>query len=298
MSKILVTVLTPTFNRNQTLTRLYDSLVKQTSQSFQWLIIDDGSSDDTHLLFQTLKSNTFTIDYHYKTNGGKHTALNFAHPYIKGDVIVIVDSDDYLLPDAIKTIEHDWEIYSECKDICGLSYFKGFSDGTHLSLNAKNDYYINDDISFRVNNLKMKGDRCEVVRTDLFKEYSFPEFNGEKFISEDMLWNRLAYKYKTVYRNKLIYICEYLKGGLSDTGRKLRLECGNGMATVTKTYLTKRVRLLRRIKSTWLYICYAKCAKWSPYRIIRESGQYLMTILNYPFGWLLYHYWKFKYLNS
>ena len=297
MSEVIVTVLTPTYNRCNTLTRLYNSLVKQTSQSFQWLVIDDGSIDKTSLLFKQFHPTKFLIDYQNKDNGGKHTALNYSHPYIKGEIIVIVDSDDYLLPDAIKTIEEDWELYRNNKEICGFSYFKGFSDGTHLNIKAKEDYYISDHVSYRVNNPKTKGDRCEVVRTDLFIEYSFPEFKNEKFISEDMLWNRLGYKYKTVYRNKLLYICEYLPGGLSDSGRKLRLLCGNGMATVTKTYLTKRVRLVRRNKATWLFICYAKCAKWSTKRIINDSGQKIMTIANYPFGWLLYHYWKHKYLK-
>lgn len=297
MSGTAVTVLTPTYNRKATLPRLYNSLLEQSSFDFQWLIVDDGSSDGTEEYIRGLQSEKFRIDYYWKSNGGKHTALNFSHPYITGEIVVIVDSDDYLLPDAIQTIASEWTMFRNCNDICGMSYFKGFADGTHLSLEAKEDFYIDDDISYRVNNPRIKGDRCEVVRTDLFRAYPFPEYAGEKFISEDILWNRLAYRYKTVYRNKVLYICEYLEGGLSASGRKLRLQSGNGMATATKTYLSSRVRLARRVKATWLFICYSKCAGKKMRYIVVQSGQPILTLFNYPFGWILYQYWKNKYLE-
>lgn len=294
--KYVVTVLTPTYNRADTLPKLFESLQMQTVQNFQWLVIDDGSTDDTENYFNSLPNTDFEINYYKKLNGGKHTALNESHPYIKGSVVVIVDSDDYLLPEAVEIISREWVEYANREDICGMSYFKGFADGTHLSVENDKDIYIADDISYRVNNPKMKGDRCEVVRTDLFRKHPFPVFEGERFISEDMLWNTLAMKHKTVYRNKLIYICEYLEGGLSKTGRKLRLQCGNSMMTVTKTYLNNRVCLKRRIKATWLYICYAMCARKSIKEIVKSSGQMIITISQLPFGVALYLYWKKKYL--
>lgn len=292
----IVTILTPTYNRVNTLPKLFDSLNKQTYQHFQWLVIDDGSIDETETYFKSLPDVEFEIEYYKKQNGGKHTALNAAHPYIKGEVVVIVDSDDYLLPEAVETISREWPEYATCNNICGMSYFKGFADGTHLSVENAEDVYIDDDISYRVNNSKIKGDRCEVVRTDLFKKYPFPVFEGEKFISEDMLWNTLAMNYKTVYRNKLLYICEYLEGGLSKSGRKLRLQCGNSMMTVTKTYLINRVVLRRRIKATWLFICYAMCANKKIREIVKLSGQSFLTITQLPFGIALYLYWTKKYL--
>lgn len=295
MSEYVVTVLTPTYNRINTLPKLFDSLCEQTNQKFQWLVIDDGSTDETEQYFESLPRTRFDIEYHKKTNGGKHTALNASHAFIKGEVVVIVDSDDYLLPDAIEFISEEWPRYRDRDDICGMSYFKGFEDGTHLSVEADEDFYIDDDISYRVNH-SFSGDRCEVTRTDLFKKYPFPVFEGERFISEDMLWNTLAMNYKTVYRNKLIYICEYLEGGLSKSGRKLRLQCPNSMMTVTKTYLIDRVRLKRRIKATWLYICYALCGKTSISEIVKGSGQPFLTATQLPFGIALYLYWAKKYL--
>lgn len=100
MYKYSLTVLTPTYDRAYTLTRVYESLVKQTKQDFQWIIIDDGSSDGTEELIMSFPKTGFELEYHKKSNGGKHTALNYAHQFIKGEMVVIVDSDDYLTDDA------------------------------------------------------------------------------------------------------------------------------------------------------------------------------------------------------
>ena len=168
---LMVTVLTPTYNRVNTLPKLVDSLCRQTRTDFQWLVIDDGSTDDTEAYIEALKQQNlpFEWEYHKKENGGKHTALNAAHPYIKGDVVLILDSDDYLTPDAVETVEQEWSYYLYSRpDIAILNYFRGKKDGTHLSIAHAQDTYIDDDIHYRVNH-HIKGDRCEVVRTDIFK---------------------------------------------------------------------------------------------------------------------------------
>lgn len=293
---IVITVLTPTYNRVNTLPKLYESLCVQTNLDFQWLIIDDGSVDSTEEYIKSLPKTKFVIDYYKKENGGKHTALNASHPYIKGELVVIVDSDDYLLSDAVETISEEWKEYRDQEFICGMSFSKGTEDGKRMTAEAKMDIYIDDHISYRVNQY-IGGDRCEVVRADLFKKYPLPVFEGERFISEDMLWNTLGMKYKTVYRNKLVYMCEYLEDGLSKSGRRLRLQCPNSMMTVTRTYLIDRVKLKKRIKATWLYICYALSGKKSIAEIVKSSGQSFLTITQLPFGIALYMYWNWKYMR-
>lgn len=295
-NNIAITVLTPTYNRVNTLPKLYESLCVQTSQDFQWLIIDDGSVDSTEEYIKSLPKTKFAIDYYKKENGGKHTALNASHKHIKGELVVIVDSDDYLLPDAVEIISEEWKEYRHQECICGMSYSKGTEDGKHMTAEAKVDVYIDDHISYRINQ-HIGGDRCEVVRSDLFKKYPLPVFEGERFISEDMLWNTLGMEYKTVYRNKLVYICEYLEDGLTKSGRRLRLQCPNSMMTVTKTYLIDRVKLKKRIKATWLYICYALCGKKSVVEIVKSSGQSFLTVTQLPFGIALYMYWDWKYMR-
>lgn len=298
MRMVKVSVLTPTYNRKNTLPRLVDSLKKQTRQDFQWLVIDDGSTDETENYFDSLKNANlmFEWEYHKKENGGKHTALNFAHPYIKGDVVLILDSDDYLTEDAIETLEKEWSHYMGISsDIGIINYFKGFEDGTHLSIEHKNDFYIDDDIHYRVNH-RIKGDRCEVVRADIFKRYPFPVYDGENFFSESWLWNKIAMNYKTVYRNKTIYICEYLEGGLSEGGRALRMRSPLGMMDDCRSYLNKEVCVPVRIKEMLLYWVYARCARYSVVKTMQTSGRYLGMLLTLIPGIVIYYCWRYKFL--
>lgn len=295
---IMVTVLTPTYNRAKTLPKLIESLCGQTSTNFQWLVIDDGSTDDTDSIFERLKNYDlpFQWEYHKKENGGKHTALNFAHAYIKGEVVLILDSDDYLTDDAIETVEKEWPLYRNCADICGMSYFKGKKDGSHLSVANAQDVYIDDDIHYRVNQ-KIKGDRCEVVRTVLLKKNPFPVYQGERFFPEGWFWITLAMNYKTVYRNKTIYICEYLEGGLTKSGRALRMKCPLGMMDNCRMYLDNRVCIRRRVKEMLLYWVYARCAGYSLGKTLSTSGRPVGMMLTALPGMMLYSYWKRKYLK-
>lgn len=294
----VVTILTPTYNRANTLPKLVESLCKQTSSNFQWLVIDDGSTDGTAQLFEELekKQIPFQWEYHKKKNGGKHTALNAAHPYIRGEVVLILDSDDYLTEDAVETVENEWLVYRNKSDVCGMSYFKGESRETHLSVENPMEFYVADHIRYRVNR-GIKGDHCEILRADLLKKYPFPEYPGERFMAESWLWNHIGMDYKTVYRNKTIYICEYLEGGLTKSGRALRMKCPLGMMDDCRSYLNNEVCLKVRIKEMLLYWVYAKCAGYSFGKTLSTSGRPVGMVLTALPGMVLYGYWKRKYLR-
>ena len=297
-NQIIVTVLTPTYNRISTLPKLLDSLCYQTSKNFQWIVIDDGSTDDTEKYFANIKCREipFEWEYHKKENGGKHTALNTSHPYIRGEIVLILDSDDYLTNDAVETIEKEWSLYRNCQDICGISYLRGKEDGSQLSIANAEDIYIDDHIHYRVNQ-GIKGDRCEIVRTDLLKKYPFPVYKGENFFSESWLWNTLALNYKTVYRNKLIYICEYLEGGLTKSGRTLRMKNPLGMMDDCRTYFNNNICFKIQIKEMLLYWVYAKCAGYSFVKTIKTSEIELEMIFTAVFGIGLFLLWEKKYLK-
>lgn len=288
----LLSIVTPTYNRVDTLKVLFDSLVRQTSYQFEWIVIDDGSTDETKVFFENIICKDFTIKYVAQKNGGKHRALNSSHSYVNGSIVLILDSDDYLVEDAVETVIKEWQDYKMIYDICGMSYLKGKPDGSYLSKKNEADVYIDDDIHYRVNN-NIRGDRCEVLRADLFKKYSFPEFEGEKFMSEGWLWTNLAKKFKTVYRNKIIYICDYLPDGLTKGGRKLRLLSPLGMIENCKAYLCKEVRLAIRIKETLLYAVYARGTnvKFNTYR--RDTNIiFPLNVILYPFGKIIYTVWS------
>ena len=129
-----ITVLTPTYNRRKLLQKLYTSLCSQDCMDFVWLVIDDGSNDNTDEYVSEIKKNaTFPIVYYKKENGGKHTALNYAYQYIDTPLTFIVDSDDRLTTDAISIVKETYKKYKDERDICGFSFLRGKPDGGYLS---------------------------------------------------------------------------------------------------------------------------------------------------------------------
>lgn len=294
-----LSIITPTFNRAGLLPRCYESLKAQTCDDFEWIIIDDGSMDGTKELVEKWivdPERTIAIDYHWKENGGKHTALNASHAYIHGKYVLILDSDDYLTPAAVETVCNTWNEFYSDKQIGCISFYKALEDGTIVSKQIKSRV-VSDHISFRVNQ-KSGGDQCETVRSEYFKEFIFPVYPGERFISEGLLWNHIGYNYKTVYCSESIYICEYLPDGISKSGRALLMRNPKGMIALTKTYFDARVCMKIRIKETWLYIVYSLCDKRLFRTIIADSGQQLLTASQLPVGICLYYYWKKKYLRG
>lgn len=293
MSEIIVTILTATYNRCNTLPMLYQSLCMQTDKSFQWLIIDDGSCDDTEKYINSIPDSGFRIDYKKKKNGGKHTALNYSHPFIIGELVFFVDSDDSLEEDAVESIITQWTKYHNCADIGVLSFRKKTVSGKNLSSTVV-EPLIQDDITYRVNN-RISGDRSEVIRTDLFLRYPFPEFSGERFMGEGWLFRHIAYDYKTVYLNRTIYVCDYLDGGLSKSGRLLRMKCPYGMMENSKSFFVPQVSTAVQIKQAIAFGIYGLCAGLSMRDIANRSGRPWRQIALMPISLAVYHYWCNKY---
>lgn len=291
-----VTVLTPAYNRAKLVKRLYKSLIAQTDENFQWLIIDDGSTDSTEKEISKFSGHKFQLDYYKKKNGGKHTALNFSHPYIKGKYTIIVDSDDWLLPDAISTIKKYWTKYSKYQNVKVIVFQKGEETikGIVPLTNIPDKPFITNPTAFQAN-----GDSAEVIDSDVFKTVVFPVFEGEKFLGEGYLWNNVGYLYDYLYIKKVIYVCEYLEDGLTKSGRILRLKCPNGGMVNSNSFFggEKGRKMNKRTlrKEAWLFVCYGKFAGLKKAEIISRCDNHSIVKKNYFFGILLYKYWKVKY---
>lgn len=293
--KVKLTILTPIYNRVDLLPQVFTSLQSQTVKDFEWLVIDDGSTDNIQEYMHGLPEVDFPIHYHRKENGGKHTAMNYSHPYIQGDFVLILDSDDYLIPGAVEIILKDWQKYVGVSSVGVLSYERGGRQGEIISDRASvPNYYISDDIHFRVNQ-GVGGDRAEVVRTEIFKTLPLPTHENEKFMSEGWLWNNIAIKYQTVYIQKGIYICEYLEGGLTKSGRILRMKSPLNMMDSCKSFFQDEVCLKIQVKEMLLYCVYGLCSNLPIHKWLHNSGRPLRVLLTLPFGWLLFKYWKYKY---
>lgn len=295
VKNIKLTILTPSYNRGHLLPQVFASLQRQTVKDFEWLVIDDGSTDNTEDYMQSLPIIDFPVQYYRKENGGKHTAMNYSHPYIRGKSVLILDSDDYLIPETVEIILNDWKKYMNESSVGVLSYERGGRNGEIISERADvSDYYVSDDIHFIVNH-GVRGDRAEVVRTEVFKKYPLPAHKNEKFMSEGWLWNNIAKHYQTVYIQKVIYICEYLDGGLTKSGRKLRMQSPLNMMDSCKTFFQNEVCLKMQIKEMLLYCVYGLCSDLPLSKWLKKSGRPGQIMAMLPIGCVLFQYWKWKY---
>ena len=290
---VKLTIITPTYNRAHTISRCYESLLQQSSTEFEWIVVDDGSTDETQELLSTFNTDRFPVIKLHKANGGKHTALNAAHPHIHGEYVLILDSDDYLVKTAVEEVLKAWERFDNDESVGIVTFLKGISEDQPVCTVA--DYDTPVDI-MRYRRQKHYGsDCCEVIRTELFRKYPFPVFEGEKFLSECALWNRVSFTHQCVYINHVIYICEYREDGLTKAGRSLRIRNPHGGLFTSEIRTDRRNFALQRIKYALLYDCYGFFAKVSPKIMIRNCRSSGLVTLFLPAAFLLYRFWKRKY---
>ena len=282
----MITIFTPEFNRAHLMPRLHESLCKQTYRDFEWVIVDDGSVDDTKSLSLSLSAREgtfFPIRYFYQENGGKHRAINRGVKEARGELFFIADSDDILPPDAL---ERTARVYDDIKDdlsfagVCGLdSDFNGQVIGSGLPKNVIDDTSIN--IRFKYG---VTGDMKEVFRTDVLKEFPFPEIDGERFCPEMLVWNRIATKYKLRYFNQVIYLAEYQTDGISSGIVKVRmLSPISSMMTYEELVQYPDVPIKEQMKAAINYWRFCFCSK--PISYSNNMWKYFWVI---PFAYFIH----------
>lgn len=210
----LLTVFTPTFNRAYCLHQVYESLRIQTSQNFTWLIVDDGSTDNTKELVDLWISEAqIDIQYIFKENGGMHTGHNIAYENIKTELNVCCDSDDFMPENAVELIEQKWQSLSNKSIIAGIVGLDVYKSGKVVGQPFPNDleYSTLDDI---YNKHKSAGDKKLVLRTDVVRKYpAYPTFEGERFVPLGILYLMIDQDYLLACLNEPLCIVEYLEDG-------------------------------------------------------------------------------------
>lgn len=223
-----VTVFTPTYNRAYILGDLYHSLQRQTCMDFEWLIVDDGSADDTKALVASWQGeeNPFPIRYVYQENGGKCRAINRGLKEADGRLFFTVDSDDYLTDDAIeKVIRWDSELPKD-GHFCGYVGNRGITP-TQTPNRLFPGGYLDGTALDRYD--QVDGERAFVFYTEIHRKYLYPEFPGEKFLTEAVTWDLMAHDgYKMRFYNDIIWIWEYKDDGLTRAGYRVFLENPQG----------------------------------------------------------------------
>lgn len=226
MKHPFITILTPTYNRASLLPRLFDSLLRQTNKDFEWIVVDDGSTDDTRKVVANLKEKcggAFPMGYVYKANGGKHMAINIGAERARGELLFIADSDDLLTDDALETVANSWHDISDDKSFAGIAGLDITMDTREVIGSGLPQEHIDCnaiDIRYRHH---VTGDMKEVFRTEVLREFPFPEFAGERFCPEQLVWFRMARRYRLRYINKPIYIADYQPDGITAGITKARM---------------------------------------------------------------------------
>lgn len=288
-----VTVLTPSYNREYSLKRLYNSLVNQTKKNFEWMIVDDGSTDNTEQLINKFVSEKkIKIIYLKQKNGGKHRALNFGIKKIKNEMTFIVDSDDYLTNDAIETIDFYYDKYKDSNNLCGYSFLRGYPNKKVNGPEYKEEEFISDYISYRLNENNW-GDKAEVYFTKYLKETPFVEIDGEKFLVESYVWGKLALKYNTLYINKIIYIGNYLEDGLTKNRKKVKVNSPKGVVEVAKVLLNKKSNLKVKCKYMIFLISYGLIANKKTRELYNQCNYKGLFILLFPVSYAYKLYLEF-----
>lgn len=289
----LITILTPTYNRAILLQRLYMSLKMQLSCNFIWLIIDDGSTDNTDEVVAGFNNDRFEIEYVKQINGGKHRALNNGICRVKSPFTFIVDSDDTLTKDAILTIEKAAESI-DGRDICALCFLRGQNFESVIGTSYPQSKVIRPFMNFAWNR-HVKGDKAEIWVTDLLKKEPFPEIEGENFFSEGYIWTRIGRNRNAYFENKIIYITEYLEDGLTHKAREIRVQAPVGSSINANELTTKEFHLALRFKNSILYVCYCLLSRYKISTIIKQSKNKTFLLFSWPFGIILYKIWKKQY---
>ena len=289
-----LSVFTPTYNRAHTLTRTYDSLCRQTNMDFKWIIIDDGSADNTRDLVSGWLENedAFQIEYYWKENGGMHTAHNTAYEHINTELAVCIDSGDWMPDNAVELIIQRWKKYGS-KNYCGIIALDVYAD----SGNIVGTKFPDNLFCCKVFDLKRKyGVICDkkyVLRTEIIREYlPYPVFKGERNMSVNYPYSQMCTKYDFLCCNDVYCIVDYQQGGLTKGIFSQYIKSPNSFLFTRNVYLGHLPYWQDRFRTAIHYVSSAIFAKHRNF--IRESNDKIAVILAIPLGVLLNIYIRFK----
>lgn len=285
MKKKQITVFTPTFNRKMLLKRVFNSLQKQTNTNFKWLIIDDGSTDGTNIEVENFKKKAkFEIIYYCQKNGGKHRAHNTAVKMCDTKYLLILDSDDYLTENAIEVLLNKIAIIDNMDDISGIigNRFNSL-DGKVIGTILPNIKFSTGIELYQKRNFR--GDTLRMYKNEILKNNLFPEIPGEKFVYENVVFDKIDKLYKMLIIHDKLYIGEYQNDGYTQKANKLKRNNPKGYALSLKSSAETAISLRKKINWTLLYIIW--CYKTNCCNGFKEFHNKILFALLYPIAIIL-----------
>lgn len=281
------TVLTPTYNRAHTLHRVYDSLKVQTFRDFEWIIVDDGSSDGTDNLVQHWQTESaFPIDYVWQENRGKHIAVNRGVEMAQGLYLLIFDSDDTCMPFALERyLYHLVQLPEGFSGVASLMQYA--DDGSLVGNNFPLDPTDSTLLEIRTK-YKVKGDKWVIQTTQVMREFPFPDLPNQRFMSESLVWFRIAQKYKCRFVNEVLGVC-YRQEGMTNLSHP-RHRVHNSAAAVYfyREYTMLPLPLQVKLRGYANYIRFSLHAKYRLSKQLQDISNSLFWIAVFPVGFALY----------
>ena len=288
------TIFTPTYNRKELLKNLYESLKNQKYKDFEWIIVDDGSSDETELsVRQFLDEKILNIKYFYKENGGKQRAYNYGVEKAQGELFICLDSDDKYVDNALETILKYWKKYENDSKIAGMGYLSIYENGEVIGTKFPEDEMIATQFDI-YNKYKVKGDKGLMFRTNILKQFPFPVFEGEKFTTEAVIYNRISEKYKMLYVNEKIEIKEYQGDGLTSKYNDLLVRNPKGQALYHNEKNRHKMTFKEKIFNNAVYYKFCKIAGYNFKKIIIEAESRFFLLISIPIGYYMWRKEKIK----
>ena len=250
----LLTIATPTYNRAYTLTACYESLCAQTDQRFVWMVIDDGSTDNTEkMIDKWIEDNRIRILYLKKSNGGKASALNVGIGKMNTKYATCLDSDDTFFPDAVGLALEELERYCSEPDCCGVLALRNNPDGSVMGEKTIPNEMIRVTAADIFLKLKLETELICFYKTEILKKYRFPEFEGEKFVSPAWMQYTVTQKYYFRTSWNKICSCQYIEDGLTKNKKKVIKKNPKGYLCVKKYSFNLAPSLGLRIKHGIMY---------------------------------------------
>jgi len=285
---MLTTIFTATYKGEHLLPALYNSLMRQSNKNFEWILVNDGSPDNTDEVVKEMQVKANFPFYYYKkeTNGGKTTAINLGIQFAKGEMWLIVDHDDFLSDDAVEVIN---QYYPQIKDdpkLCAVTFLRHNYNGKPIGTQKNPDNIISDFCSYRTV-LKIIGDRAEAVKTGHFRKICpMPTFENENNCLDGYIWLMLAKEYNALFiaNKEPVYYCEYLS-----SGRSLNQEyksplgdmlCWNLLASMKQT---NKWQKLGAYIHYWQHFLFTKNVSFSK---AYSDLSYKWGIIAFPISWI------------
>jgi len=298
MKRLIFTVITPTFNSARTLFRVFDSLRDQTFKQFEWVVVDDGSTDETHeLIEQYIQQSTFPIIYIWQENSHKKTAVNRGVEKANGQLVLVADDDDEIPARALEIMYDYWnKLPSQNKSIIsgvtGLCVDqKGNLVGDQFPSEVMESTNLDISILYNVN-----GEKWGFKRRDIMIEFPYPE-DIPGYVPESLVWSRIDRQYKTLFVNDVfrIYHMDRQYNKLQIRGREAKMKCiGRRFAAQEAlledfpTYFRSPIQLAKLSTNYVRYSMHARCSVTEIFGQIKGYKQQITVFLFFIIGYLIY----------